>query len=545
MLLLLLLMVVNCAKRGTPTGGPKDEDPPKFVKANPPNYTTNFKGDEIRIYFDEYIKLNDLNKNLIVSPPMDPAPLITPLGSGSKYIGIKITDTLQPNTTYVFNFGNSVVDNNEGNPFSFFKYVMSTGDYIDSLTVKGQIRDALQQEPDHFVTVMLYQADSTYSDSLIYRDVPRYVTNTLDSLSTFELTNVKAGKYRLAALKDDASNYTYQPDKDKIGFLGQVIEVPKDTTYNLTLFSEEPPLKVARPKQAALQRINFGFTGNADSINIALINKVPEGFESLSTYKKDADSISFWYKPQLKQDSLIFKVGARRQLDTFYLRSRRLKEDSLYFSSATGNDLKLGEPFELKSSIPITSLDSTKITITKKDSSSVPFKYTLRQKESAVDLEFKTEEAEDYQITLLPNALIDFYGKTNDTLIFSPKTKEAADYGELELTLQDAEQYPYILQLVTEKWEVKRELYAKKGQTVFKFNLINPGKYYARLILDRNKNGRYDTGNYLKGEQPEEIIYYPKLLDIRTGWFPKETFVLSEAVKTLPPAEKDPDQPEN
>ena len=544
-LLFLLLLVVNCAKRGTPTGGPKDEDAPEFVKSLPPNYTTNFDGDEIKIYFNEYIKLKDLNKNLIISPPMNPAPLITPLGSGSKYIGIEIKDTLLPNTTYVFNFGNSVVDNNEGNPFSFFKYVMSTGDYIDSLTVTGQIRDALQQEPDNFVTVMLYEADSTYNDSIIYRSVPRYVTNTLDSLSTFELTNVKAGRYRLAALKDDASNYTYQADKDKIGFLSQVIEVPKDTTYTLTLFSEEPELNVSRPKQAAAQRVNFSFTGNADSISIALLNSVPADFKSLITHKKDADSLRYWYRPQLEEDSLIFNIKTSRQQDTFYLRKRPYRADSLYFTPVSGNSLKLRDPFVIQSSIPIIDLDSTKVSITKKDSTAVPFTYALRQKESTLDLGFKTEESQTYQITFLPGALTDFYGAVNDTLKFAPQTKEIADYGELELTLQDADQYPYIVQLVTEKGDVKREQYAKEGQTVFKFDLVEPGKYYTRLIIDRNKNGRYDTGNYLKGLQPEDIIYYPKLLDIRVGRFPRETFILSQAVKTLPPAETSPDLPEN
>ena len=214
----LLLFVVQCAKRGTPTGGPKDETAPVLVRADPPNNTTNFNGKEIRIEFDEYIKLKDLSKNLIISPPMDPKAQISPQGSASRYIDIQITDTLESNTTYVFNFGESVTDNNEGNPFSFFKYVFSTGDYIDSLTVTGVIRDAILREPDNYVTVMLYEADSTYRDSVVYKEVPRYVTNTLDSSVVFELSNVKAGRYKLVAMKDDASNYTFQPDKDKIAF---------------------------------------------------------------------------------------------------------------------------------------------------------------------------------------------------------------------------------------------------------------------------------------------------------------------------------------
>ena len=99
------LLLNNCANRGTPTGGDKDITPPVITKSEPENYSTNFKATEIKIYFDEYIKINDLQKQLIISPPMDPEPEITPLGSASKYITIKIHDTLLANTTYAFNFG--------------------------------------------------------------------------------------------------------------------------------------------------------------------------------------------------------------------------------------------------------------------------------------------------------------------------------------------------------------------------------------------------------------------------------------------------------
>ena len=121
-LVFMTLTLTNCAKRGTPSGGPLDTIPPAFVKAIPPNFTTNFSKDEIRIYFNEYIKLTDTQKQLITSPPLKNS-IITPQGSASKVIKIKITDTLIPNTTYVFNFGQSIQDNNESNPYSSFKYV--------------------------------------------------------------------------------------------------------------------------------------------------------------------------------------------------------------------------------------------------------------------------------------------------------------------------------------------------------------------------------------------------------------------------------------
>ena len=140
------LVLFQCANRGTADGGPKDEIPPKITNEEPANFSTNFNTNEIRIYFDEYIKFKNLQKQLVVSPPMDHTPEITPLSAASKYITIKIYDTLQPNTTYAINFGESIIDNNEGNPFPFYKYVFSTGSYIDSLSVKGLVIEAFERE---------------------------------------------------------------------------------------------------------------------------------------------------------------------------------------------------------------------------------------------------------------------------------------------------------------------------------------------------------------------------------------------------------------
>src|SRR5210317_68676 len=158
-LIAITLVIINCANRGTPSGGDMDETPPVITKSTPDNYSTNFNSKEIKIYFDEYIKIKDLQKNLIISPPMDPMPEITPLGSASKYITIKIFDTLQPNTTYAFNFGESIVDNNESNPYPFYKYVFSSGTYIDSLAVRGSVKDALEKKTEEFVSIMLYDVD--------------------------------------------------------------------------------------------------------------------------------------------------------------------------------------------------------------------------------------------------------------------------------------------------------------------------------------------------------------------------------------------------
>ena len=206
---LFILSFTDCAKRGRPTGGLKDSIPPVIIKSSPENYRINFNENEIKIYFDEYIKLKDLNKELIISPPFKNQPNITPL-STSKYIKIKITDTLKENTTYSFNFGKSIVDNNEENAFKYFKYIFSTGDFIDSLSLKGNIKDALLLNPESPTTVMLYEVNETFKDSIIYLEKPTYITTTQDSTQTFELTNLKEGKYLLIALKEKNNDYIFR-----------------------------------------------------------------------------------------------------------------------------------------------------------------------------------------------------------------------------------------------------------------------------------------------------------------------------------------------
>ena len=193
-LLLMGLALWQCAKRGNPSGGPKDVTPPELIRTEPENFSTNFEAQQIRLYFDEFIKLKDVQDQLIVSPPLKYPPEITPLGGASKYIQIIIKDTLQENTTYTFNFGQSITDNNEGNPNSFLSYVFSTGDYIDSLTLSGAVKDAFNRKADQFISVMLYELDTAYTDSTIYKNPPNYITNTLDSVPFFELRNLKAGK---------------------------------------------------------------------------------------------------------------------------------------------------------------------------------------------------------------------------------------------------------------------------------------------------------------------------------------------------------------
>ena len=345
-IVIICLFLANCANRGRPSGGDKDVTPPMITKSEPENFSTNFTGREIKITFDEFIKINNIQKQLIISPPMDPAPEIMPLGSASKTITIKITDTLDANTTYAFNFGNSIVDNNESNPYPYYRYVFSTGDYIDSLSVKGHIIDATLLKPDEYVSVMLYEMDSTYTDSTVYKKKPKYITNTLDSTTTFSIDNIKAGNYMLIALKDENQDSKYQQRSDKIGFLKNPITVPTDSLYTLKLFKEEADTKIVNPRLISGEKIAFGFEGDYENMKIKITSEVPQDFSYRVTKDAKTDSLNYWYNPRFKNtDSLLFQVTNKNYYEDFKVRISEQPRDSLIIKGNPTGTINFEEDF--------------------------------------------------------------------------------------------------------------------------------------------------------------------------------------------------------
>lgn len=521
---LMILSFVDCAKKGSPSGGPRDTIPPVIVRSSPENYTTNFTGDEIEIRFDEYIKLKEVNKELIISPPMTFAPIITPL-STSKTLRIKILDTLKPNTTYSFNFGNSIVDNNEENRFEYYKYIFSTGSYIDSLKLSGRVKDAEFIAPEIPTTVMLYEVNETFTDSIIYSEKPTYITVTKDSTGVFELTNLKEGKYLLLALKEKNNDYIFQPQNDKIGFEKEFVTIPTDSTYTLTLFKETPDYKIARPSQIGKNHIVFGYEGRADSLAIEMLSEAPEDFDYRIFKDEKKDTLHYWIKPAIAADSLNFKISNGTIVDTATVRMRELYTDSLNISALKTGTLKLKDTFKLRANTPLVSFDAEKFQVMAKDSSLIEPLVKLNSVYNWAEVFFPKTEDQSYLIKLLPGALTDFFEKTNDTLTFNVNTRLESDYGTLNLSLQNVERFPVIVQLLDTKYNLVASEYLSENREVF-FEALSPNKYFLRIIYDTNENGRWDTGSFLNRREPERIIYYPTQLEVRANWSLNETFRL-------------------
>ena len=199
-------------------------------------------------------------------------------------------------------------DNNEGNPYSQFKYVFSTGSYIDSLTVVGKIKDAYNQKPDSFVSVMLYDA-KTFTDSTVYKETPIYITNTLDSLKVFSLENLKEGSYKIVAMKDKASNNKYDPATDKIGFIDYPITIPTSDMFELELFEEKKPFKVDKPTQESNNKLFIGYKGDFKNTTISASDGNKEVPIKVTKFPaKNKDSVQIFY-PDLKLDSIQITVN--------------------------------------------------------------------------------------------------------------------------------------------------------------------------------------------------------------------------------------------
>lgn len=518
---LLVFFMLSCAKRGSITGGLKDTLAPVLKYSSPKNFSTDFKGNEIILGFDEYVKLKNLNKQLIISPPMKYEPLILPT-TASKVITIKIKDTLQPNTTYSFNFGQSIADNNEGNSINQFKYIFSTGPSIDSLSISGQIKDAYEKKVDNFVSVMLYEINDTYQDSLIYKKSPRYITNTLDSLRTFKLENLKAGKYLLMALKDKGNNNRYNPKDDKIGFIKHYITVPNDTVFELELFKEVLPFKAVKPVQASGNRLYLPYESKQNfklSKPKVVLKHGNETIESIVTAFPKKDSLQIWYKPlKAKADSLAVEVSKEKYNKRFSVKIKDQKKDTLNITAVQNGIINFRDRFTLESATPLVKFDKSKIRLVNKDSTAVDFTTEYDEFEQKLYVDFKKEPVEKYSITFFPGALTDFYDKANDTLAIKLSTKEPADYGNLVLNLKNVKRFPIIVEATNAKGDVVYASDYSEGKTKIEFNLLVPEKFTIRIIYDDNKNKIYDSGDFLNKKYAEEVFYYQTPVDVRTNW---------------------------
>lgn len=518
----------HCAKRGTPSGGAKDSIPPVLVSANPSLNKINFAAEKVVLVFDEYIQLKDIANQLIVSPPIEKSSYkILPEGTVSKKVEIRFEEAPRDNTTFTFNFGEAIEDYNENNPLPFFSYTFSTGDYLDSLSLSGTVKDAYSLDSLSQISIHLYPIDSTYTDSTIYLKKPLYVGNTLDSIY-FNLQSLAPGKYEFIAIKDEGKNYLFDQFVDLIGFFEEPIELPQDSIKFPILFKEVTNFKWGRPRYVNEHHIEFGYFGEVNDKAIVFEDTFAQNAKGFFTQDREKDTLHFWFQPQKELDSIVVSLEEKDSMRPVVIKPFKPELDSLELSLTPKNlnTLHFQDTLKIESSLPITAVNNDFIQIFDIDTVPVPYTSSIDPNKDKVYLDFEKVQNDRYRIQILPNAITDFLGATNDTIIHTVRTQAIEDYGTLFLTVERKDEtIPYFFELIDKNNNLIRRV-RQNEENRYQLNYLIPKDYQIRFVKDQNGNGRWDTGNYLEKRQPEEVVYLTDYLTLRANWELIETFTI-------------------
>ena len=341
-ILIVIIGFYACASTGMPDGGPYDETPPKFVRANPEPNAINNKRKKISIEFDEFIKLDKASEKVIVSPPQNETPEVKVSG---KRVLVEFFDSLKANTTYTIDFGDAIVDNNEDNPLGNFAYSFSTGESIDTMEISGTVLNAADLEPVKGIQVGIHKDlnDTAFSK------IPFDRISRTDSRGHFNIKGIAPGTYRVYALMDGNQNYLFDSKTEAIAYLDSLVvpsmegAVREDTIWNaidtlaydtiykinytrflpdnliLRAFKEENPLQyLIKSERPQLNRFSLYFSAKADTLPT---------LKGLDFDEKDALVI----ESNLRKDSLLYwiKDTTLCERDTLTLQLTYLATDTL------------------------------------------------------------------------------------------------------------------------------------------------------------------------------------------------------------------------
>lgn len=573
-------VMYSCANIGNPSGGPIDKTPPIFMRSNPTPNAVNVKDRKIEIFFDEIVTLKDPSTKIIVSPAQTEMPRMSALG---RKVTVELVDSLLPNTTYTIDFSNSIQDNNEGNAIDNFAFAFSTGSVIDSMRVSGYVLDSRTLEPMQSVVVGL---QSNLADSAFHKEKLQRVALTNDR-GQFTIRNVSPGSYHIFALKDLDRDYKFGNPTEDIAFLDSII-VPSigsreaaDTVYNdlneidtimratrpayfpndilLSMFNEDRKSQyLANNLRVDSTRISLTFAAASDtlpSLSIVGRNDVPDQWYTLERSQTN-DTLTYWIRPPhiVSADTLMVATTYLRTdtasnlswgTDTLKFTFQRQKAkkkkkneetDSLeqirfmeLHPLANGTQ-EVYAPLLLQTGTPIERYSREAFHLQRKLQNDTIF-YPAEIKSIALrdstlsrrDLMLKVdwEPGAAYTLAVDSLAITDIYGLQTKPLKVDFNVRKMEEYGNIVFNIP-AVRDSAIVELLdgTEKIVLRAPVKSHRAELL---NLL-PGKYYARLFIDRNGNGKYDTGNYDMHLQPEETVYYPGAINLKKNWDVEQTW---------------------
>lgn len=582
------LILYACASTGTPDGGPYDETPPKFVRATPdPNSTGNTRK-KIAIEFDEFIKIENAAEKVIISPPQTEMPEVKASG---KRVLVEFFDTLRANTTYTIDFGDAIVDNNEGNPMGNFAYAFSTGETIDTMEVSGTVLNAQDLEPIKGIQVGLHKnLNDTAFTKLPFDRISR-----TDGRGHFSIKGVAPGKYRIYALKDGNQNYLFDSKTEIIAYSDSVIipsmepAMRQDTTWNamdtlkidtvktvhythfmpddviLRAFKEETTMQyLAKSEREQLNRFSLYFSAKADTLPTVtgLDFDDKDAFIIESSLKND--TIRYWIKDTVlcERDTLTLQLdylytdtlgNLVPKRDTLYMMNKLSKEKRLAMAKEEmekkekemkkrrkkGDTLNVVETVFFKMNVdapssmdinrnicisfeePVQSIDTAAIHVDVKVDTLWNEERFIFVSDSVIPRRYYIlsdwKPGNEYRLRIDSTAIKSIYGLHTNKVENTVKIKTLDEYGTLYLNIKGVEGNA-VVQLLNSSDAVVREQKLKENNTCDFYFLQPNTKYYIRMYIDSNNNGKWDTGVYDKKIQPEEVYYFPKVWEMKANF---------------------------
>lgn len=507
-LLLVAIIANNCANPVPPTGGPRDNEPPKVLRFFPDNKSTNLKSPMVEMHFNEFIQFRHSGGNVVITPPMDPEPEISSKG---KKITIQFNQDLLENTTYTFNFGSSVKDFTEGNEMAELVYIFSTGDFLDSLSIKGKIINAYDLSPAEGVSVLLYEESK---DSILIKAKPFYISKT-NAQGYFSFEFLKAGKYQIAALDDKNLNFLFDQPSEKVAFTEKIIDLQEEDinlSEALTLFEDEELATIKEIKNREAGKVSIAFSKPIEDI---LIDASIFSDSDVAYLNQTNDTLIYWYTNH--SDSAQFYTTINQQpTDTSVLKLKELSIDTSLNIVKINNQVPENQSLIINFSTPISSIDTSLISIVNEDSIAVPFR-AASENYLNVSISSKWKEGQVFDLFIEEGAFTDYAGRVNQAKKEVLIIEESVLPPNLILTFKNVENGDYFVQLLnSEKKELENRYLGNEEKIIFN-NLI-AGKYFIRVFEDVNFNGTWDSGNFLNKRQPEPTLFFSNEIEMRNNW---------------------------
>ena len=519
-----LLLLFGCAQQVSPTGGIRDTAAPKVTVEKPKNKSTSFVQDKITLRFDENIQIKDPSQ-IIISPLLKDKPNIEANGNT---VQIEfLMSRPEKNTTYTINFGNSIVDVNEGNILSDYSYVFSTGDILDSNTVGGIVSYAFNNKPEKDIIIGLYRKEN-FNDTILYKNYPAYFGKSKET-GAFNIQNLPNDTFFLVAFKDANADSKYQKNEIVAFELKPLIAMGEPDNLNIKLF--EPYIKNNNTIIDSLSKYRGIYQFciyNPKDIKINPVG-IKNYYTNLSKGKDNIDTINIYLPSVIDTAMVLFEIG---YADTILTSVLRTKNKSKYkdFTLTIDELNKPNDSIHIKSNLPIEKLAIDQLVLTQ-DSIILKPKYFNVISNFEWVLYYPFQEGINYNISIADSAIKNIYGKYNKGITTKINVPNRMGFGNLLLGINNIPTVPLIFQIVEDTPEEKVIIeHFTKLNLNMEFNDLKPGNYKIKFIEDLNKNGVWDRGSLQKRIQAERVFYHNQVIIIKAYWDVEQTIDLNKII---------------